>query len=439
MQTVALNKRFFRLAIPNILANISVPLVGLVDTAMLGHLPEIRFLAGVALASVLFDYIFWTFGFLRMGTTGLTAQAIGRQEQNEVLAIAYRGLAIAVGTGMFLIIIKEFIASAGFALLTAEPAVELAGKDYFDARILGAPAVLCNYVFTGWFLGRERSDLVLYLTLFTNILNVIFNYYFLFVLHMAAAGIGWATAISNYLALFLAIVFFFRTKVRIHTNWAHMFGKEKLLALFRLNVDILIRTLFLISAFAVFINFSAVLGVALLAVNSIILRILSFAAYLIDGLAFAIESLAGNFIGKKDYKSLRQVLKISLVWGELFAFLFIAIMFFVPDVFYPLLTSHGEIIELLKIYDFWVYIALIFSAMAYIFDGFFLGITQVKILRNAMVWCFILFFLPWAFLAVEMRNNDLLWLAMVAFMVGRAGTLGWAALKMVKLKTGTVA
>ncbi|MCA9731566.1 MATE family efflux transporter [candidate division KSB1 bacterium] len=427
MQTASLNKRFFRLAIPNILANISVPLVGLVDTAMLGHLSEIRFLAGVALASVLFDYIFWTFGFLRMGTTGLTAQASGKQDKKEVMAIAYRGFAIALVTGVFLLIVKEIIAHTGFAILTAEPDVESAGKAYFDARIPGAPAVLCNYVFTGWFLGRERSDLVLYLTLFTNILNVIFNYYFLFVLHMAAAGIGWATSLSNYLTFFLATAFFLQNKLDAETNWRSIFAKEKMLALFRLNVDILIRTLFLISAFAVFTNFSAVLGVALLAANSIILRILSFAAYLIDGLAFATESLAGIFTGKKDYQSLKQVLKIALLWGELFAFNFIAIMVFIPDYFYPLLTSHNEIIQLLKAYDFWVYIALVFSALAYIYDGFFLGITQVKTLRNAMIWCFLLFFLPLAILAVERQNNDLLWLAMVAFMVGRAGTLGWAA------------
>lgn len=432
MKTVSFNRRFFRLAIPNILANISVPLVGLVDTGMLGHLPEIHFLAGVALASVIFDYIFWTFGFLRMSTTGLTAQARGRHDEHECFAIACRGFAIAIVVGFILVIFRELIADIGFKLLSAEIKVEISGRAYFAARILGAPVVLCNYVFTGWYLGRERSDIVLYLTLFTNITNIILNYYFLFILHMAAAGVGWATTISNYLAFILAGFLFMQHKKFVSLQWKSIFSAEKLKSLFTLNRDILIRTLLLVSSFGVFTNFSSVIGVATLAVNSIILRILSFAAFLIDGIAFATESLAGIFKGADDQQSLRKLIRVALFWGEIFALGFIAIMVAVPDYFYPLMTSHADIIALLKKYDLWVYIALIFSAIAYIFDGYFLGITEAKILRDSMIICFFLFFLPMAIYGVQQASNHILWLAMVVFMFGRAVTLGWKLWPVIK-------
>ncbi len=419
------NRRFFKLAIPNILANISVPLVGLVDTAMLGHLPQIHFLAGVALASVIFDYIFWTFGFLRMSTTGLTAQAVGRKDTHEIFAIAYRGFAIALFVGLLLILFRALISSAGFAFLSAETSVKNSGQQYFAARIFGAPVVLCNYVFTGWFLGRERSDLVLYMTLLGNIANIFLNYYFLFILHMAAAGVGWATTISNYLAFILAVLLFVHDKKIVRLQWKAVFAKGKLLPLFTLNRDIFIRTLLLISSFGIFTNLSSILGTTILAVNTIILRILSFAAYLIDGIAFATESLAGIFKGESDQKTMRILLKTAVIWGEVFALAFIALMAVVPDYFYPLMTSHKEIIVLLKKYDFWVYIALVFSALAYIFDGYFLGITEAKILRNSMIICFVLFFLPLAFLSMQQKSNHILWLAMVVFMFGRAVTLGW--------------
>ncbi|KAA3619484.1 MAG: MATE family efflux transporter [Calditrichaeota bacterium] len=434
MVTESFNKRFFKLAIPNILANISVPLVGLVDTAMLGHLPEIHFLAGVALASVLFDYIFWTFGFLRMSTTGLTAQASGKKDIHEIYAISYRGFAIALFVGLILILFRNIISATGFGLLSAESLVKLSGEEYFAARILGAPVVLCNYVFVGWFLGRERSDLVLYMTLVGNVANVILNYIFLFILGLAAAGVGWATTISNILAFFLALVFYKYGAKKISVDWKSVFTREKLVPLFSLNRDILIRTLFLISSFGVFTNISSILGVSILAVNTIILRILSFAAYLIDGIAFATESLAGIFKGSNDHQSLKKLLKTALLWGEVFAVGFIAIMFLIPDYFYPLMTSHADIIQLLKVYDYWVYIALIFSAIAYIFDGYFLGITNAKILRNSMVLCFVVFFLPLAWLSVKLHDNHILWLAMVVFMFGRAATLGWGAWREIKIR-----
>ena len=187
----SLSRRFFRLALINILASVTVPLVGLVDTAMLGHLGDIRFLAGVALASLLFDYVYWTLGFLRMSTTGMTAQAVGRGDHVEVTDVLRRSMLIALALGGAVLALQVPLREIGFALLSGEPGVELAGREYFDARIWGAPAALCGFVMVGWFLGREESRVVLAITLVANLANVLLNYVFIIRLGLAARGAGW--------------------------------------------------------------------------------------------------------------------------------------------------------------------------------------------------------------------------------------------------------
>ncbi|RMD97918.1 MAG: MATE family efflux transporter [Calditrichaeota bacterium] len=324
MQTFS--RRFFRLAVPNIISNVTVPLVGLADTIMLGHLPQVRFLAGVALASVIFDYVYWTFGFLRMGTTGTTAQALGRREIDEVYRLLYRSLFVALALGTGILVLQQPIRQLSFALLSGAPDVEAAGREYFNARIWGAPAALCNFVFIGWYLGREESQNALYMTLIANLSNIVLNYIFLYKMHLQAFGAGLGSMISQYLMLGLGLWIFYRRKHRIAWRWREILNWPRISAMLQLNFDILVRTLCLISAFALFTNFSAVLGTGLLVANSILLRILGFAAYFIDGAAFATESLAGIFHGEQNRPALQHLLRYALLWGEIFAFGFIAIL-----------------------------------------------------------------------------------------------------------------
>ncbi|MFQ5628400.1 MAG: MATE family efflux transporter, partial [bacterium] len=286
---------------------------------MLGHLEDIRFLAGVALSAILFEFVYWTFGFLRMSTTGMTAQAVGRDDQHGLHLILFRSLLLALIFSAIIILAQKLIAWVGFGLLSGTAEVEAAGRDYFFARIWGAPAALCNFVFLGWFLGREKSNYALYMTIVANVANVILDYVFLFVLNLAAFGAGLATMISQYLSLFVAIFLFLKMKGVHFIRWREIVNRRELVKMLKLNVDITIRTFGLISAFAVFMNFSATIGVRILAANAVLLRILDFAAYFIDGAAFATESLGGIFYGQKNVKLLKWVLRYSLIVGELFA------------------------------------------------------------------------------------------------------------------------
>lgn len=423
----SLPRRYLRLSALNILASVTVPLAGLVDTAMLGHLEDIRFLAGVALGSILFDYVYWTFGFLRMGTTGTTAQAIGEGDTATVYLTLYRGLFVGVAVGSMLLLAQLPIRIAGFALLSGTAGVEGAGAAYFNARIWGAPATLSGFVLAGWFLGREESGRVLLMTAAANLANVALDYLFIMRLGMAAFGAGLATMMSQYLALVIGIVMLLRLGQPRRWRWSEVLERDGLTGLMLLNRDILLRTLGLITTFSLFTNFSSILGTNVLAANAILLRVQYLASYFIDGAAFATESLAGIFRGQGDAAGLRRLLRLSLRAGGACVVGFAGVVAIAPRWLYPLLTSHEEVIDLAARFGWWLVPVLLFGAAAYVYDGFFLGLTQGRTLRNSMLFSTICVFVPIAALAVSRGSNMLLWAAMAAWMAARATTLGWAS------------
>jgi MATE family multidrug resistance protein len=433
-----LYRRYFRLTALNILANVTVPLAGLVDTAILGHLAEIRYLAGVALASLLFDYVYWTFGFLRMGTTGTTAQAVGRGDERDAYLILYRSILLALGVSLALLALQWPIRSLGFALLSGTPQVELAGQAYFNARIWGAPAALCSFAFIGWYLGREESRYVLAMTVAANLTNVVLDYVLIVQMGLAAAGAGLATMVSQYVGLAVALWIFLRLRRPRRWRWSEVLDRDGLAALVTLNRDILVRTLSLITTFALFTDLSSILGTVTLAANAILLRVLSLASYFIDGAAFATESLAGIFRGERNLLGLRRLVRLSLIFGEACALLFIAALVLRPVAVYRVLTSHGEVLAAALQYGRWLVPVLLFGSIAYIYDGLFLGLTEGRVLRRSMLFSTVFVFIPVAWLAVRTESNHLLWLAMVLFMVARAATLGLATPGVMRTDEGAL-
>jgi MATE family multidrug resistance protein len=434
-----LRQRFFRLTGINILSNLTVPMAGLVDTALLGHLPDIRFLAGVALTSLIFDYVYWSFGFLRMGTTGLTAQAVGRGEPAEVYRVLWRSLLMAAGLGALLLLLQRPLGDLGFLALSGTPPVEAAGRDYFFARIWAAPATLANFALLGWFLGREESGRALAMSAVANLVNVALNWIFIVELGLAARGAGLATMASQYAQLAAALLLL-RAAVRKDfaqrdagagalPGWsrAAVFDRRRLGDLVRLNRDILVRTLFLTSAFAVFTNFSSLLGTGVLAANAILIRLFYLAAYSIDGAAFATESLAGVFRGAGEAGGLRRLVRLSMLTGVGFAAVFLAVFYTFPRPILALLTDHRDVAARALAASPWLIPVLLAGAAAFVYDGLFLGLTAGRALRNSMLVSVFLVFLPAALAGLWLGSNPLLWLSMALFMTARAGTLAWAS------------
>ncbi|MEM8675420.1 MAG: guanitoxin biosynthesis MATE family efflux transporter GntT [Cyanobacteria bacterium P01_G01_bin.67] len=423
--------RFWRLALVNILANLMVPLASLVDVAFLGHLAEIRYLAGVAIATVLFNYIYWTFGFLRMGTTGITAQASGRGETETVILTLLRNSAIALVIGVLILLWQQPLREIGFKLLQAEPEVLQAGKAYYNALIWGAPATLLNFVLLGWFLGREQGKQVLLLSVTNKGANILLDYLLIVRWEQSSAGAGAATAISQLITLILGLILVaseLRTK-----PWAvdlsKVFELSALKAIFALNQEILIRTLALVSTFALFTNLSATMGTDILAGNTLLLQVVTLAAYFIDGMAFATESIAGNIQGQGAKEQLLPLLKlaggVSLLAGLGFATVFVLF----PQPLFSLLTSHSVVIDLINQYVWWLFPVLGFGSLAYMLDGYFLGLTAGKILRQSTLLATMFGFAPMAIAAWHWQVNHLLWLALALFMTTRSVTLGHKSLQ----------
>lgn len=426
MDSDDLRPRFFQLTIVNILSNILIPLAGLIDLAFLGHLPEISFLAGVAMATILFDYLYRTCNFFRLGTTGPTAQAVGRSDQETVQVILFRNGFIALVIGIIILLLQYPLRELGFYLLSAAPDVVAAGKDYYDARIWGSPAVLVNYVLIGWLLGREQSGKVLVLTIVGNTTSILLDYLFINRWGWGSVGAGTASASSQYVMVVLAIIFIYLEQdfSQIRGLAKRIFDWEAMKATFELNGDIWIRTLVAVTAFAVFINVSATIGTVVLATNTLLVEVLTVAAFFFEGSAFATETLSGSFYGEGVTEKLAPLLRLSGGTSLSLGLTFASVPMVFPTPLFGLLTNHSEVIAEANHYILWLLPVLASFSLTFVLEGYFLGLTQVTAIRNSTLYGVIFGFVPASVAAWWFHDAQVLWFAMLLFFAIRAISMG---------------
>lgn len=428
-----MNKKILRLAVPNILSNLSVPLLSAVDTAVVGHLEKVSYLGAIAIGSMIFNFIYWGFGFLRMGTTGLTAQALGGKKDDETISIFARSFGIAVISGLALIIFQSLISNFSFYLVDGSAEVEKYASEYFDIRIWAAPATLSLYAFHGWFLGMQNAKYPLILTVTVNILNIILNLTFIYGFGMKVDGVALGTVIAQYIGLGLAAFLYLKK----YSSYTPLLNLKKVLNLaplkeyMRVNFDIFIRTLSLIFAFTYFTAKSAEFGNDLLAVNTILLQLWMLIAYGVDGFAFAAESLVGKYFGAKDKSKLKEVIKYSFYWGIGFGVIFSAIYFLFDRSIVAIFTDKNHLIDLAMVYFTWTIFAPLINGFCFIWDGIFIGATATKAMRNTMLVSTFVIFLPVFLLTRGIIGNHSLWFAMTLFMITRGVTLTLAAPKCI--------
>ena len=424
-----MNKKILRLAIPNILSNLTVPLLSSVDTAIMGHLPDPAYLGAIAIGSMIFNFLYWGFGFLRMGTTGMTAQSFGKKDNKEIIQTLTRAVLVAVSFAILFILLKNIIGNISFSLVNASSDVETFGRQYFDIRIYAAPATLSLYAFNGWFLGMQNSRFPLFLSVFINLVNIGLNFLFVYQYNMDVEGIAWATVIAQYSGIFLAIALF-NFSYKDYLNYIDLkkiFELEKIKKFFSINFDIFIRTLCLIFVFSYFTAESAAYGDTILAANSILLQLWMILSYGIDGFAFAAESLVGKYIGAKKRPELLKVIRLTFYWsiglGLLFSLLFLL------DIkgFIQLYTNQQLILDTALTFAVWTIIAPLINSFSFVWDGVYIGATATKTMRNSMLFSTIVIFLPVYFLTKEFYGSHSLWLAMILFMLARGVTLSASA------------
>lgn len=427
------HRRFLALAIPNVLTNLTVPLSGLLDMAFLGHQPTVLPLAGVALATVIFDYLYWSFGFLRMGTTGLTAGAYGADDRPTQAAIFWRAMLLALALGLLMLVLQKPIGAAAFAILQGGNAIEQAGWGYFDARIWGSIPALGIYVCTGWLLGRQHAGMALAVAILLNGVNIGLDWWFIMELGLGAAGAGAATAIAEWCAFALALLLIrhlWRGGQLPRIPWASLRDMEPLMAMLRLSGNLMLRTFCLVTTFAVFTNISAGMGGVVLAGNAVLLRFLTTAAYGIDGCAFALESLAGYYHGAGQHALRKASLNMALRWSILLVGAFVVLLGLQGEALIGLLTIHQPVIDHALAYLPYLIALVAIAAVAYIYDGYFVGLAKGEVLRNSMVVALVLGFVPWMALMAYAPSIALLWTAMLSFTAMRGLTLWWEARKL---------
>lgn len=410
--------RFYRLASVAVLSNMMVPLAGLFDTAFLGHLEDINQLAGVILGSILFDYLYRILKFFRNSTNTLTANAVGQDNPVGVWVSVLRCGAIALAIASLILLLQYPIQKVGFAILSGPLDTENAGLDYFNARIWGAPAVLLNFVLFGWFLGREMNGVVFLMSLIGNGTNVLLDYLMIFRWGWDSAGAGWATALSQYLALFAGLSAMVLTgpKLAFKPALKEMVEPQGLKSAIILKSNILVRFLVLISAYSIFTNLSASFGAEFLAENGLLLQIALLSQFTVQGVGMTSQTLIGNFKGKTYIHKILPVLYVALMNGLLIALTFALVTILFPDQTFSLLTNHPEVSEPMQQYTSWLLPLLTLTALAFMLESYFIGVKDGKTLRDGALAGFCIGFAPVIGLAAYQHNEHLLWGALTAYM-----------------------
>jgi MATE family multidrug resistance protein len=418
--------RFYRLASISVLANMMVPLAGLVDIAFLGHLTDIRHLAGVILATILFDYLYRVLKFMRSSTNAITAQAVGKNDDKAVVLAGLRSGLIALLVGLIIVLLQYPLQKIGFFILSGSSDIESAGVDYFYARIWGAPAVLLNFVLFGWFLGREMNWVMLLMSIVGNGSNVLLDYLMISKWGWASAGAGLATALSQYLALIVGLIWMFFTIPwqAVPAAIQELFDWVALKETFALKGNILIRFLVLISVYSIFTNLSATMGTTVLAQNGLLLQIALLSQFTIQGVGVTMQTLTANFKSKGNTQQIIPLLIVSLVTSVVIALGFAGTSIFFPDQVFGLLTNHTEVNQEINQYTIWLLPILVITAITFMLEGYFIGLKEGATLRNAVLLSFVVGFIPLLIAAWYFHNNHLLWSTLLSYMTSNMILLG---------------
>ena len=415
-----LNKDLWRLALPMILSNLSTPLLGMVDTAVVGHLEHPFYLGAVALGGTIFSFLYWGFGFLRMGTTGLTAQALGRGDQLEISATLARAFMLAILIAIGLLTAQHPVSVLAFNLLEASTQTETYGQQYFSVRILSAPATLTTYACIGWFIGMQNTRIPLFLIMLVNVINIILDFIFVWYLKWNVIGVATASVLAEYAGMLAAFSLALKHWRRLpYPPLQTIFLWRPLRQMFTFNIHLFIRTLLLIFSFAFFTAQSALLGDTILAANTILLNLQNFMAYTLDGFAHAAEAMAGRAVGKRDIHLLRRTFTIAARWTMACALAFSLTYWLLGEWIIRLLTSLTQVQQIALKYLIWTVILPSVSAWSFLLDGLFIGLTRAREMRDAIFLSVFGCYLPlWWWL--QPWENLGLWTAFTAFMATRA-------------------
>ena len=412
-----MNKQILHIALPSIISNITVPLLALVDTTIVGHLGSASYIAAIALGGMIFNMIYWLFNFLRMGTGGLTAQAYGANQHQATSYILLRSLTIAGGIALTLLLLQRPIFQVTFHFVTATAEVRSLASIYFYILIWGAPAMLALYSFTGWFLGMQNARIPMCIAITQNVVNIAVSTLLVFGCHLKIEGVALGTLISQYTALLLAVIFCLtKFDVKQHFELKAILDISTLKRFFQINRDIFLRTLCLIAVTTYFTSAGSTQGEVTLAANTLLMQFFIIFSYFMDGFAYAGEALGGRYFGAHDRLNFLRVTRCLFAWGGALSVLFFFIYFLSGTSLLHLLTDDSQVINRAQQYLPIVYFIPLISFAAFLFDGLYIGTTATRYMLISMFCASAAFFV---LINVCTLSNTLLWLAFLVYLGGR--------------------
>ncbi|MDO5523763.1 MAG: MATE family efflux transporter [Bacteroidia bacterium] len=418
-----MDKRIFRLAVPNIITNITVPLLGMIDIAIAGHLGSAVYIGAIALGANIFNMIYWNFGFIRMSSSGFAAQAYGARDFTEAMNVLIRSLLVGLGIGLLIVLLQYPIGKFALSLIKSGAESKAAVETYFRICVWAAPAVLGTYAFKGFFIGMQNAKTPMTIAIINNLLNIVLSFTFVFGFRMKVEGIALGTMLSQVITFLICILMWnrFYGRLRKYIVKATIFDAAAIRSFFKVNGDVFVRT-FLLTLVTTFFTFvSSGMGDMILAANALLMQFFMLFSYFMDGFAYAGEALTGRYVGANNKLLLRHMLKRLFFWGFIVSAVSVVIYLFFPNQILQILTNDNAVIETTKSFLFWTVLIPITGFAAFLWDGIFIGATASKEMRNAMVFSAIVFFACY-YLATPIMGNNGLWLAFILYLSVRGIT-----------------
>ncbi|HAH74156.1 MATE family efflux transporter [Butyricimonas virosa] len=415
-----MNRRILHLAIPSIVSNITVPLLGLVDVTIVGHLGATAYIGAIAVGGLLFNILYWNFGFLRMGTSGLTSQAYGRKDKEAEIRVLVQAVSVGLFSALAMLILQYPIERLAFRLLDTSAEVEQYAVTYFRICIWGAPAVLAQYSFTGWFIGMQNSRYPMYIAIVMNVINIVCSSCFVFLFKMKVEGVALGTVVAQYSGVMMALGFWYYNYKELRGRITFK-GSLQLIAMrrfFAVNRDIFLRTLCLIGVTTFFTSTGARQGDVILAVNTLLMQLFTLFSYIMDGFAYAGEALSGRYVGACNLVQLKRAVKALFCWGVVLSLVFTLLYGIGGENFLGLLTNDTVVIETAGRYFYWVLAIPLAGFAAFLWDGILIGATATRFMLWAMLVASGSFFVIY-YCFSGATNNHTLWLAFLVYLALR--------------------
>ena len=420
-----MNKKILQLAIPSIVSNITVPLLGLIDVAIVGHLGSASYIGAIAVGGMLFNIIYWLFGFLRMGTSGMTSQAFGKRDLKEVTRVLLRAVGVGLFIALCLLLLQYPIRKVAFLLIDATAEVRELATVYFSICVWGAPAVLGLYGFAGWFIGMQNSRFPMFIAITQNIVNIVASLAFVYLLDMKIEGVALGTLIAQYAGLFMALLLWLRYygRLKIPFHWREILGWTAMHRFFQVNSDIFFRTLCLVAVTTFFTSTGARQGDVVLAVNTLLMQLFTLFSYIMDGFAYAGEAMTGRYVGAQNRNGLQRMIRLLFRWGWGLSLSFTILYMVGGQGFLGLLTNDTTLIEAAGTYYYWVLAIPLAGFAAFLWDGILIGATATRLMLYSMLVASGTFFVVY-YLFYGIMGNHALWMAFLIYLSLR-GIMQW--------------